>query len=81
MKVTFFRLFYQCFFFQDFKLNDSSDYKENRSNILRKYWTEQSSLVVKGGYDFSTFRDEPTEESERIRQFGLLRLERLDNKL
>lgn len=66
----------QCFCFQDFKLNDSSDYKDNKSNLLKKYWVERGSLVVKGGFDFSMSKDEPTEEFERLKQFGLLRLER-----
>lgn len=57
-------------------MNDSSDYEENKSNLLKKYWVERGSLVVQGGYDFSSSKDEPTEEFERLKQFGLLRLER-----
>ncbi|XP_018560906.1 putative ATP-dependent RNA helicase DHX57 [Anoplophora glabripennis] len=59
----------------DFKLKSASDYEEVTSNVLRKYWVGQGSLVVKGGCDFSQFKDGPTEELERIKQFGLMRLE------
>ncbi|CAG9856904.1 unnamed protein product [Phyllotreta striolata] len=59
----------------DFKLNDSSSYKETKSNLLKKYWVGQGSLIVKGGVDFSQHKDKSTEEADRLRQFGLLRLE------
>lgn len=57
-------------------MKSASDYEEITSNVLRKYWVGQGSLVVKGGCDFSQFKDGPTEELERIKQFGLMRLER-----
>ncbi|XP_057650908.1 putative ATP-dependent RNA helicase DHX57 [Diorhabda carinulata] len=59
----------------DFKLNSASDYEESKSNLLRKYWVGQGSLVVKGGIDFSQSKDEPKEEAERLKQFALMRLE------
>lgn len=62
--------------FQDFKLNDVSAYGEVKNNFLKKYWVDQGSLVVKGGFDYSQIKDAPTEELDRLRQFGLMRLER-----
>ncbi|KAJ8972925.1 hypothetical protein NQ317_014875 [Molorchus minor] len=60
----------------DFRLKDASAYEEGHSNLLRKYWVGRGSLVVKGGCNFSMNKDEPEEESERLRHFGLMRLER-----
>ncbi|KAG5890166.1 hypothetical protein JTB14_005186 [Gonioctena quinquepunctata] len=59
----------------EFKLNDVSSYEETKSNMLKKYWVGQGTLVVKGGFDFSNSKDEPTEEIDRLRQFALMRLE------
>ncbi|XP_023013378.1 putative ATP-dependent RNA helicase DHX57 [Leptinotarsa decemlineata] len=59
----------------EFKLKDASAYEEETSNLLKKYWVGQGSLVVKGGFDFSQSKDEPTDESDRLKQFGLMRLE------
>ncbi|XP_028140776.1 putative ATP-dependent RNA helicase DHX57 isoform X1 [Diabrotica virgifera virgifera] len=59
----------------NFKLSDISDYEESNSNLLKRYWVGQGSLVVKGGVDFSQSRDQPEEEAERLKQFGLMRLE------
>ncbi|KAJ8919592.1 hypothetical protein NQ315_002214 [Exocentrus adspersus] len=60
----------------DFKLKSATDYEEVRSNVLKKYWVGQGSLVVKGGCDFSQYKnDSSSEELDRLREFGLLRLE------
>lgn len=61
---------------QDFKLADASEYSDIKSNIHKKYWIGQGNLVIKGGFDYSQFKDGPTEEYERLKQFALLRLER-----
>ncbi|CAG9819856.1 unnamed protein product [Phaedon cochleariae] len=59
----------------DFKFSAASSYEESKSNLLKKYWVGRGSLIVKGVTNFSQYKDEPTEEQERLKQYSLLRLE------
>ncbi|ENN82303.1 hypothetical protein YQE_01321, partial [Dendroctonus ponderosae] len=59
----------------EFKLNSIADYKDTNSNVLKKYWVGQGSLVVRGGCDYSQSKDAPLEEEERLKLFALMRLQ------
>ncbi|XP_030760965.1 putative ATP-dependent RNA helicase DHX57 isoform X2 [Sitophilus oryzae] len=58
----------------DFKLNSIDDYSDTRSNLLKKYWVGQGSLVVRGVCDYSQVRSDQEHEEERLRSFGIMRL-------
>lgn len=57
-------------------MNSIADYKDAGSNVLKKYWVGQGSLVVRGGCDYSQSKDTPLEEEERLKLFALMRLQR-----
>ncbi|KAL3267515.1 hypothetical protein HHI36_011638 [Cryptolaemus montrouzieri] len=59
----------------DFTLKDASDYRDEKSNLGKKFWVDQGSLVVKGGCNFSQNQDTAVDESDRLKQFALFRLE------
>ncbi|XP_044748231.1 putative ATP-dependent RNA helicase DHX57 [Coccinella septempunctata] len=60
---------------QDFKLKDISAYQDVNSNLGKKFWVGQGTLVVKGGCDFSKTVDTAVHETDRLKQFALFRLE------
>ncbi|KAK9870829.1 hypothetical protein WA026_009793 [Henosepilachna vigintioctopunctata] len=59
----------------DFILNDASAYQDEKSNLGKKFWLGQGNLVVKGGCDFSQNSITSENESDRLKQFALFRVE------
>lgn len=60
---------------QEFKLKDASAYQDEHSNLTKKFWVGQGTLVVKGGCDFSKSIDTDIDEIDRLKKFALVRLE------
>lgn len=56
-------------------MNVASAYEDKDSKFMKKYWSQSSSLVVKGGCDFSQNSNGTVDDFERLKVFALLRLE------
>lgn len=59
-------------------MKDASAYEDEESNLGKKFWVGQGTLVVKGGCDFSKTTETAVDELDRLKQFALFRLERLE---
>lgn len=57
-------------------MKDASAYQDEHSNLTKKFWVGQGTLVVKGGCDFSKSVDTDIDEIDRLKKFALVRLER-----
>lgn len=60
---------------QDFKLVDTTELKEETSNLDKQYWMEQGNLVVKGIVDYSSKDTTPKTQDQITQQFATSKLE------
>ncbi|XP_055911912.1 putative ATP-dependent RNA helicase DHX57 [Eupeodes corollae] len=59
----------------DFKLNDSSQYKDRGSKMKKSYWEDRGSLVVQSISNFSAQDGKCDDPLDRLQRFAIVKLE------
>ncbi|XP_055843477.1 putative ATP-dependent RNA helicase DHX57 [Episyrphus balteatus] len=59
----------------DFKLNDSSNYKDRGSKMKKSYWEDRGSLVVQSISNFSAQNGKLEDPLDRLQRFAIVKLE------